>query len=220
MSLTPGSKPEWSLSEISSDNPEYDLFDSVICEYIDIAGIPVQYYIKIHKNTDSLYGESTIEEMEGPFDTKVIYNIQGEQTILNAFGLSSDETIDSMYITKTIFARDIKDDYYPVPGDVIRTKWNDKLYEIVNISYETKVFELKKYVMEFIMKPYRHNESIDNTFIEGDLNNIGEFPDINLDRNLTLPLSAGSDNDYIEKIEKEEQKYSDLDSRMYGYDDI
>ena len=218
--LTPGSKPQWKLADVSTESQEHELFNSVICEYVDIAGIPVEFYIKKHLNTDPLYGESTLEEMDGPYRTSIIYQIQGENNVLSAFGISSDETIEACYLPKTIFARDVKDDYLPIPGDVIRTLWNDKLYEIVNVSFETKVFQLKKMIMEIILRPYRHNEAISDEFIAGTLSDIGDFPDINLDRTLSMPLSAGSDNDFVQQKEISEQKYTNVDTALYGYDSI
>lgn len=213
-----GNKPLWSLEDLSPENPEGELFNSYICEFVDIAGVSIQFYIKNHTNTDSLYGEATLETMDGPYKTKAIYPIQGEQSVFSVFGLSSDETIDTMYLPKTIFARDVKDGYLPIPGDVIRTLWNDKLYEIVNVSFETKVFQLKKYVLEFILRPFRMDGTIEDTFIEGTLNNINEFPEINLDRTLNMPLSAGSDNEFIRQKEISETKYDDVDCNMYGFD--
>lgn len=218
MSLTPGNKPLWSLEDLSPENPEGELFNSYICEFVDIAGVSIQFYIKNHTNIDPLYGESTLETMDGPYKTKAIYPIQGEQSVFSVFGLSSDETIDTMYLPKTLFARDVKDEYLPVPGDVIRTLWNDKLYEIVNASFETKVFQLKKYVIELILRPYRMDASIEDTFIEGNLNNFNEFPEINLDRTMNMPLSGGSDNEFIRQKEISETKYDDVDSNMYGFD--
>ena len=75
-------------------------------------------------------------------------------------------------------------------------------------------------IMEIVMRPYRHNEAIDDTFIAGNLSDMGDFPEINLDRTLSMPLSAGSDNDFIQKKEVSEQKYTNVDTSLYGYDNI
>jgi hypothetical protein len=45
--------PRWELYDIDPNNPEHLLFNSTICEFTDISGFPVQYYIS-DKNLDPL----------------------------------------------------------------------------------------------------------------------------------------------------------------------
>jgi hypothetical protein len=49
----------------------------------------------------------------------------------------------------------------PMPGDVIKTLWNDYNYEIVDIGDATQVFMANKLIWEFILRPYRFSEQSD-----------------------------------------------------------
>ena len=46
----------------------------------------------------------------------------------------------------------------PMPGDVIKTMWNNRNYEIVDIGAEQSIFMGKKLVWEFILRSYRFSE--------------------------------------------------------------
>lgn len=50
------------------------------------------------------------------------------------------------------------EDIGPMPGDVIKTLWNDRNYELVDIGAEQSIFMGKKLVWEFILRPYRFSE--------------------------------------------------------------
>ena len=46
----------------------------------------------------------------------------------------------------------------PMAGDVIKTLWNNRNYEVVDIGAEQAIFQGKKLVWEFILRPYRFSE--------------------------------------------------------------
>lgn len=229
MSLVPGSLPYWDLTEDIDTTQEYDLFDSVICEKTDIGGFPILYYVKLNTDdfdkVDELYGEDPNEEFSNAYRSKIIYEPQEEIQILGVFGMTSDETLQYVQIPKTIFTRDIENSYLtdytdeselsPKVGDTIRTLWNNKTYEIVEFGAEQNVFQAKKLVWEFILRPYRHSEESDSSedllFYDPDES---DFPDINEDTT-TKELSAFGDNDFITKAASEIS--DDVDSSIYGY---
>lgn len=210
-------KPHWQLLDLSPTNPEYELFDNLICEFTDISGFDVQYYVKNPTNVDYLYGESTLENFDGPYDTKMIYQPAEENIILNIFGMSADDSIEQAQIPKSMFSRDVSGNINPKVGDVIRTKWNNRLYEVTNISAEKKIFQGKKLIWDFMMKPYRHNEAVDNSIIQGDLNNFEETDDINNIFNLTKELSGFGENEQIEQESEKIHDPNDIDENLYGY---
>lgn len=225
MTLTPSAAPEWVLLDLDQTEQEYELFDSVICERTDIGGFPIQYYIKLNpENSDYLYGEDTISEYTDPYRTKLLYEPTEEPQILNVFGMTSDDTIQYMQIPKTIFNRDVtvnyeKDykviDYTPKVGDCILTLWNDKIYEIAEVGSEQKIFQAKKMIWEFIVKPYRHSEESDSAHdMLFDQPPAKDFPDINITTETDV-LSAYGEN---AKIENESDSINtNVDSSVYGF---
>jgi hypothetical protein len=233
--------PLWELYDVSDNNPEFCLYESVVMEFTDIAGFPVMYY-RAKSKLDKLYGEDANQNYYDPVKTKLYYQPSEEPNIIDAFGLRSDETLQYSLIPKGIFSRDIgavisgipsgvknafggtgyiesnavattggtgtglrvdikvrngviykiyvnsfnpgsgyavndnitistgdgnatfqiasitTKDLNPIPGDVIKTLWNNRNYEIVDIGAEQSIFQGKKLVWEFILRPYRFSE--------------------------------------------------------------
>lgn len=221
MALNPKSPPYWDIFDDFGYNYETELFDSVSSEFNDISGFPIDYYIKLNtENADYLYGEDPNGEFSSPHRTKLIYEPTEEPQTLNVFGISSDDTLTYTQMTKTIFKRDVTDEV-PKVGDVIKTLWNNKLYEIVEVGSEQKIFQGMKLIWEFILRPYRHSEDSDSAdemlFVEPEED---EFPDINITTE-TRELSAYGNNKDIGKESKDNYDYQGINTKTtYGYDTL
>lgn len=226
MTLNPSAAPDWEILDLDMTEQEYTLFDSVICEKTDIGGFPIMYNIKLNpEEADELYGEDPNEEFTDGYRTKIIYQPEEEVQILGIFGMTSDETLQYVQIPKTIFIRDVQTpylvdypsetEYKPRIGDTVRTLWNNKIYEIAELGSEQNVFQGKKLIWEFILKPYRHSEESDSAedmlFFDPD---DADFPDINITTE-TKELSAFGDNDFI--TDAASGIALDPDSQIYGY---
>ena len=233
--------PLWSLYDITDNNPEFCLYDSVVSEYTDIAGWPVLYY-RAKTKMDRLYGEDSNQDYYDPVETKLYYEPSNEPNMIDMFGVRSDETLEYSLIPKSNFTRDVggsvdgvpltidsavggsgyvpsesvlttggsgeglrvdivttngivtnikindfnkgfgyligdiitieggdqnstfriattgSEDIGPMAGDVIKTLWNNRNYEIVDIGAEQSIFMGRKLVWEFILRPYRFSE--------------------------------------------------------------
>lgn len=152
--------PLWSLYDVTDNNPEFCLYESVVSEYTDISGFPVYYYRAI-SNMDPLYGEDSNQDFTGPIETKLVYEPTEEPNIIDMFGIKSDDTLQYTLIPKANFSRDVAsgdDTITPMPGDVIKTLWNNRNYEIVDIGSEQNIFMGKRLIWEFILRPYRFSE--------------------------------------------------------------
>lgn len=203
------SKPQWEMYDIVG-NVEHDLFDSVIVEYNDIAGIEVYFYILDPSiNYDTLYGESTEHSYLGPYTTKLVYDTTEELTMTNTFGIVSEDLIQYAEMPKTTFTRDVTASYQPKPGDVVKTLWNDRAYEVVDVSEESKIFQLKKLVWSFILKPFRFSATDETGHTDGAIS-----PDID-PSTWTDPLTAYGDNEWLEEQSDSIEQVSD--SAVYGY---
>lgn len=226
-SLATSASPAWEI--LTPDpicNREYDLFNSLVSEKTDIAGYPIMYYIHLNpEEADELYGEDTTEEFTSGYRTKIEYRPEEEIQMLGVFGMTSDETLQYVLIPKAVFSRDVETpylinypsetEYKPRVGDTIKTLWNNKLYEIVERGSEQQVFQARKLIWEFILKPYRHSEESDSAddmlFYDPDDT---DFPDIN-ETTITQELSAFGDNSFI--TEAASGISPDPDSSVYGY---
>jgi hypothetical protein len=201
-------KPKFNLYDCRTTSEP--LFDSIIVEFNDIAGIEVEFWILDPSiNYDTLYGESTEHSYLGPYTTKVVYEVSEEETMTNTFGIVGEEMIQYAEMPKTTFTRDVTASYEPKPGDVIGTTWNDRAYEIVDVHEEAKIFHLNKLIWGFILKPFRFSATDETGFTDGIIS-----PDITPDT-WTDPLTAYGDNVFIE--EESDDIHSVPDSAVYGY---
>ena len=212
-------KPLWDLHE-KETNPEHELFDSLVSEFNDIQGFPVLYYVK--KDTDKadyLYGEHANTSYDGPYTTRVLYEVTEEKSMLDVFGITMDEFIEGVHISKSIFKRDVALKYgqvtsKPKAGDVIKFIWNGISYEVVDVGEEEKIFQAKKMIYEFILRPYRYSEEDDNQVLFDD-----EFPNIKLPED--TPLDEYGENVKIGEESKDNYGYEGKNTkRIYGYDTL
>jgi hypothetical protein len=210
-------KPLWELHHLSG-NVEHDLFESVISEFTDISGIICQYYIRDEsRRKDYLYGENPATRYFGPYQTKLIYEPTEEPTLTTGFGINSEEVISFTSIPKFTFSRDVSAGYHPKPGDAVVTLWNNRAYELADIDEEEKIFQLKKMVWNFVLRPYRFSDESESA------RGISRFTRQPTDPNrikdtTTEPLSAFGDNLDLEEESDEIYDYPiDYDTNIYGY---
>lgn len=219
----------WNLEHLYN-NPEHSLFESLVDEFTQISGFSVDYYIvKQNINKDKLYGEFNRNiTYYDSLRTKMIYEVTMELTSYQTFGMFPQDEIQYIYIPKISFNRDIKDGLLnrdgisivkPQVGDVIHTLWNNYKYIVVDVGMEDKIFQGKKLIYEIILKPYEYSKTSEE---ETDM--VGSDPfDIGFEilDNVSDPLSAGRENEWIEKQSEEIFDYdsdSNVDSDYYGYD--
>ena len=211
--------PQWELFDLTG-NPEHDLYDSHVCELTDIAGFPIQYFIRTSIETaDTLYGEDQNATFSDGYETKIVYQPEEEINIISAFGFQPDDTIQYCYIPKNNFIRDISDyydeDYLPMAGDIILTMWNNKKYEISHVGDEQNIFQGKKFVWEFTLRPYNYSEDSDSAEDIVNYESEDDFPEINDKGFDTKELSGYGENDWIE--DESDEIYQNPDSSIYGY---
>ena len=174
--LNPNIKPEWDLYDTTENNIEYALYDSTIVEYNDISGFVCEYRILL-SNYDTLMGEDPNCNLSDGVLTKISFNPSDEQSILDMFGITADDTMEMTMIPISTFNRDLSGAYntlstsisanpplliIPKVGDVLTTIYNQRNYEIVSIGQEDNIFNAKKFVYNMILKPYRFSEQSDS----------------------------------------------------------
>ena len=163
--------PVWDLYDNGACNPEAALFASTMCEFNDIAGFPIEVRVLL-TNSDKLFGEDANARLSDPVITKASYEPSEEQTILNAWGLMADDTMQYIVIPKTTYKRDMTQVFSTTPeligrmirpmvGDVIKTIHNDRNYEVVDVGEQSVIFQGQSYVWELIVRPYRFSDQSD-----------------------------------------------------------
>jgi hypothetical protein len=208
MQLDTLTKPEWDLEHYQDGNVEHDLFESVVTEYNDIQGSSINYFIRDKSiEMDTLYGESTNTGYIGPYKTKMTYSVTEEATMTDPFGITSVDVIQYGFMPKATFTRDVSGGIDPMPGDVIQTLWNELSYEVVDVGEEMSIFQTKKMVWEFILKPFRFSDQSESA----------REVSFDIDSTLSEPLTAYGDNQWIESESDDVDVYSDVDTSIYGF---
>ncbi|MFA5025405.1 MAG: hypothetical protein WC503_02790 [Candidatus Shapirobacteria bacterium] len=196
--------PTWTV-DTREQTYEHDLFESLAVESNDIFGTEVDYYILTSiddGNADPFYGEDQNEYYSGPFKTKVTYKPTTELSMIDMFGITSQENITYAQMPKFTFNRDIDPNRDPMAGDIVYMPWNGRAYSITDVGEEENVFLARKFIWEFMMRPYKQT-NVDTTPI------VDEVTD-------TQPLSAWGDSEFIEHEGNIVDSYADLPN----YDDL
>lgn len=220
-------KPLWDLHQLDG-NVEHDLFENVIVEFTDISGIKADYYIRdSQRESDYLYGEGVASRYFGPYETRLIYEPTDEPTLTTGFGINSEDVISFTSLPKWTFTRDVSAGYHPKPGDALVTLWNNRAYEIADVHEEEKIFQLKKMIWGFVLRPYRFSDESDsarNIFRGARLptttpkKQIWSTPVNDGDSTASAPVTAFGDNDPLESESDDIFDYSgNYDSKVYGY---
>jgi len=227
-------RPSWELLDLKeeTDTYEFELFESIMCEFTDIAGFQIEYYLMNADNVDHLYGEDQLKGYDGRYRTKLLYEPTNEQSLMDVFGFSEDTTIQYAEMPKAIFERDImeqvderldidydKEERKPRVSDVIKTLWDGKIYEISYVSSGEKIFHGKKLVWSLVLRPYRYNmdSSVEEKEMVFDELELDDFPEVN---HSTTPIETKvqlKENNYIEKESDKIDDYGDVDTETYGY---
>ena len=220
----------WNLYNVTN-NPEHCLYDSSLVELNDIAGFPVEYR-KLLANNDQLYGEDPNSNLSNPMYTKMTFEPTDDTNIIEMFGLTSDDTMSVISIPMTTFQRDLSSFYndidpnlkvQPEVGDIIKTLFNEKNYEIVNISRESNIHLGKKFVYTFILRPFRYSEQ-SKSFrdvhmgVEDDpFATIVQTPSGNdVEQHNYSEIKYG-DDDFVEDESDVIYEYDDVDTSQFGY---
>ena len=222
-------KPKWKLHDLNN-NPEHDLMRNYIVEFTDISGIEIWYYQRDESRIeiDDIYGEPKYQNIlyRTPKLTKVIYEVTEEATLTTGFGIQSEDIVQYALMPKFTWSRDVSGVGMPKPGDVIQTIWNDRSYEIADVGEEENIFQLKKLIWEFILRPYRFSEQSESAtdIVERFGNDGSTFVDDQITIDPTDPhilssetVSAFGDNKDIEEKSNNIDSYSDVDTNIYGY---
>jgi len=219
----------WNMYDISDNNPEHLLFDSVVVEMCDIRGVEINLYIPL-ASWDKVFGEDTNKNLVGPISTKMVYEVGNEDSIIDSFGINSDETLQFAYIPMTTYTRDCSGAYMsnpslsgefiqPAPGTVIHIPWNDLKYEIVDAKNADQVFMAKKFVWSLILRPFRYSHQSLEHYQIHTLNPTATFTsDVSAaDGNLIYDdLLLFGDNEVIEDESNTIHSYSNIDEQMFG----
>lgn len=228
--IIPGT-PLWNLFS-QEQNCEQVLFESLIEEFTNIAGFPVEYRISL-ANMDNLFGEDANTDYTEPITTKLMYEPTEEASIVEAFGFRGDDVLQYAMIPKIMFTKDVGQLFntvhtsgtlvQPVVGDIITTLWNSRNYEIVDVGSEEKIFMGKKHIWELILRPYRFsNESKKAREIHmpdnvDELEIIeNEMEDTPTPKEKIYPEVKIGDNLWIENESNNIDDYSDVDKSIFG----
>lgn len=142
-------------------NKDRLVFEVAMSDMNNIYGTPMMYYVVSHDETyDPLFGEDDDRKIERRFPIKAVFELPKELDQLAKFGI---EGLDNfvMYVSKQHFQHASQyatsghqlypvtsaagtsatyGTYIPRSGDILRSEYNNKYYEILDIGEQDEMF--------------------------------------------------------------------------------
>ncbi len=159
------------------------LYDRLLAEQFNHFGVSMVFYkTSFSVNNEPIFGEDNNRDIERTFEVNAYYELPKEDELWTVHGI---EGIDNfhMWVSKQHFAGmsttavgggftagfssgfdvignstlkfEIFPEYIPTAGDIIRAKYNDYFYEIVDVGEEDGMFLQQKHSWDFIVKPMK-----------------------------------------------------------------
>ena len=144
---------------------ERRLFSLLTTEAYNKHGVSMIYYpVSYDINYDKLYGEDLDRKVIRKFDLMCFYTLPRVEKLWSKFGIEGMDNF-SMFCSKVHFDAASQYEYtqtsatyapyIPKIGDIIRAKYNNYLYEIIDIKEESGQFlQSPQHIFEFLVKPY------------------------------------------------------------------
>jgi hypothetical protein len=177
-------------------SPQYEnekhLYDLLLAESYNKMGIRGQYYITTYDTTaDKIYGEDGNRRFTRKFDIMVYYELPKELELWSKFGIEGLDNF-KMFVSKLHYkaARTNGNNVYDVPrvGDVINIVYNNRYYEIIDISEEEEIFLQRKHSWTLTVQVFKDDHmSLDSSLSADDLSQY-------INQNDIFDLSATIDN--------------------------
>jgi hypothetical protein len=177
---------------------ERQLYRSLVTEAYNRHGVPMTFYVVSFDitNCDKIYGEDNSRQFVRKFDVMVFYPLQTEEKLWTKFALEGVDNF-SIFISKDHFreactygqqlvpgniGENTYAKYVPKTGDIIRSKYNSFMYEIVSVKEESMMVHLNKgYVWECVIHPFIDDHSKLNPITSASMAEIGSFVDKSFD---------------------------------------
>lgn len=138
---------------------EQDLYDSLLTEAYNKRGVPCEYYLSTYDtNFNKIFGEDGNRSFVRSFDVMTYYELPKEMELWSKFGIEGLDNFQ-MSMSKRHYSAACQDDgsdyVRPKVGDVIRAKYNNRFYEIIDVGEEEEVFLQKKHTWILTVSVFR-----------------------------------------------------------------
>jgi len=191
---------------------EKSLFDLIITEGYNKNGVCMEYYVTSYdEKYNRIWGEDNDRRLERAFDVMVMYTLPREDKMFSKFGLEGTDNF-SMWASKRHFraASDhpiTKEEYIPKMGDIIKSKYANYFYEIVEVVEDVGMYlQSKQHVWEFVVKVFKDegiattdetasNEISAYTNKDNDVFDIKDVVDVKKDEFLYKPSDSEKANE-------------------------
>lgn len=189
-SINPYFSSEPTPNEYFNIQPKYEadklLYDSIITEAYNKFGVPMVYYcVDYNVNYDKIWGEDMDRLIERKFHFMAYFELQEETELFSRMGIDG---IDNFHIhvskkhfevasTYSIVSYNITGDtvgvsaypsYTPKRGDIIKSIYNNRWLEIVNVQAEQVQFLQHKHSWDLIVKIRRDEHMNVSPALSGD----------------------------------------------------
>lgn len=187
------------------ENPEYDadskLYDILLTEAYNINGVPMTFYVVGYDTSkDPIFAEDTNKSIERKFDIMAYYELPEEVETFSSFGIDFTDNFH-IYVSMRHFSVASKynqngepnkyPSYIPKVGDLLKAKYNNFYYEIVNVKKEEQQFLKRPHTWDMIVKSMKVEHHNVKAEAKDGIQNITNMDDV---LGINGPLNTKKDN--------------------------
>lgn len=142
---------------------ERELYSILQMEAFNIKGTPVEYLvISYDVEYNKIWGEDNNRRYLSAFNVMAYYELPQEQEIWSKYSIEGIDVFH-MFINKLHFNKlsggtgifPLNGGYQPKIGDIVKAKYNNYYYEIVNVNHTEEMFLQFKHCWDLICKPMK-----------------------------------------------------------------
>ena len=144
----------------SAYNADRELAAVTLMEKWNMYGVKLEYYKTTYNSSyDRVWGEDGDRHIVKSWDIMSYFELPKENKIWGKFGIEGVNDF-SIFISKEHF-RHKTDNYTPLVGDIILTKYNNTFYEVTEIKEQAPMFLLsQQYAWEVIVRKMKIEQEI------------------------------------------------------------
>jgi hypothetical protein len=130
-----------------------ELYDLLSTEAINKNGTCLEYYTSTYSTSkEQIFGEDDDRRYRRKFSIMGYYELPKEVQMWTKWGIEGLDNF-KIHVTKRHF-NTATSGYTPKVGDLVRARYNNVFYEIIDVGEEEEMFLRQKHSWEFIVKPF------------------------------------------------------------------
>lgn len=150
---------DYFVEDSSIYDKERDLYESLLSEAFNKNGTVLIYYTSTYSTSkEQIFGEDDDRFFGRKFEIMGYYDLPKEDQLWSKWGIEGLDNfkinVSKKHFTSASTSADAYSAYTPKVGDLIRAKYNNIFYEVIDVGEEEEMFLNRKHSWGFLVKPF------------------------------------------------------------------